>query len=114
MTRRVYPNGSTENYSEASENFNYDHSQYTYESNYAEQYQFNLPHSNISPATQSYTGTAINPAPLTSFPIVQTSPIVHHSDSSYNYNPNAGSESWMAAFGSGGFENEPPLLDGTN
>ena len=50
----------------------------------------------------------------TSFPIVQTSPIVHHSDSSYNYNPNAGSESWMAAFGSGGFENEPPLLDGTN
>lgn len=53
-----------------------------------------------------------------SFPVVQPPPLVQQSPalnytSQYNYGPNS-EKSWISAFGSGGFDNEPPLLEGNN
>lgn len=58
-------------------------------------------------------------APLVqaSFPVVQPAPLVQQTSSAtnfsvqYNYGSSSG-KSWLSAFGSGGFDNEPPLLEG--
>lgn len=60
---------------------------------------------------------SVNPIPHVSFPTVKSSPIVQQSaapdyGSQYNYRSSAQKSSWISAFSSGGFENEPPLLEG--
>lgn len=60
-----------------------------------------------------------NPSPAikTSFPVVQPPPVVQQTGNNQNFSTqyNYGSiseKSWISAFGSGGFDNEPPLLEG--
>lgn len=63
-----------------------------------------------------------NSAPHASFPPVNHSPLVQQSSkpshygshNSYTPSNSEKSKSWISAFSSGGFENEPPLMEGTN
>lgn len=58
-----------------------------------------------------------SPVVKTSFPVVQPPPLVQQTgpvqnySTQYNYTSNS-KRSWISAFGSGGFDNEPPLLEG--
>lgn len=59
-----------------------------------------------------------NNIPQVNFPTIKPSPIVQQTEAvsshtaKYSYGGNS-EISWLAAFSSGGFENEPPLLEGT-
>jgi hypothetical protein len=121
MARRVQPQDSAfENNSEASGQFNYDYTQYNYDNSYESHYQPNFAGSNIETTsntafsteqfgqfeldTSYYNGKDSQ----TIFPVIQPTA----SANNYNYDPNYSKKSFLSAFGSGGFDNEPPLLDG--
>lgn len=72
-------------------------------------------YSTITPNQNIQTRHA--PAVQASFPVVQPPPLVQQTNPASNYgvqyNYGASSEkSWISAFSSGGFDNEPPLLEG--
>lgn len=48
---------------------------------------------------------------ISNFAKVHTSPVIHQSESQPSFGVRSDG-SWMSAFSSGGFDNEPPLLDG--
>ena len=72
---------------------------------------------NVNPNQNIQTRHA--PIVQASFPVVQPPPLVQQTGAAsnygaqYNYGSGSG-KSWISAFSSGGFDNEPPLLEGIN
>lgn len=79
----------------------------------APNYNVNYAHSSNNSAYSS-NNTYDNPisAPHSIFPSFNQSPVIQQSSQSANYGSHSSKISWIAAFSSGGFENEPSLMEG--
>lgn len=125
---------SQENY-EHQANFGYQHHQtgtnsvsaphgagnnFAYAPNYSNDYSYGSNTSAFVNGDPNNNVHAVpNSAPHASFPPVNHSPLVQKSSQSSNYGSHnsytaENNKSWISAFSSGGFENEPPLMEGTN
>lgn len=107
-------NKNTANEAPQAYDVGYDNNYYTNNINaYGHENNFNS--NNITPNQNIQTRHA--PIVQASFPVVQPPPLVQQTgaasnyDAQYNYGSSSG-KSWISAFSSGGFDNEPPLLEG--
>lgn len=111
----INPQSETYNSSTAENSYNGSYVDTTTTSNYYGDNTNINPFNSANQNNYNYNQQATT-SNISNFPKVNTSPVIHQPDNiGYGSQPSYGvksDRSWMSAFSSGGFDNEPPLLEG--